>query len=78
MYPTDIVSVSDLRTKTKSIFGRLKSPKCIVVNNKPVAILMNINQYQDYLKTQEERKTVVDFWDVWIDPKKLLEVHENL
>ena len=78
MYPSDIVSVSDLRTKTKSIFGRLKSPKCIVINNKPAAILMNIGQYQDYLKQQEERHTVVDFWNEWIDPRKLLEVHENL
>jgi len=78
MYPSDIVSVSDLRTKTKSIFGRLKNPKCIVINNRPVGILMNIQQYQDYLKQQEERNTVVDFGEEWIDPRKLLAVHQSM
>ncbi|MDP4008496.1 MAG: type II toxin-antitoxin system Phd/YefM family antitoxin [Candidatus Peregrinibacteria bacterium] len=42
------VSVTDLRTNTKDCLdGLRKSPKYIFINNKPVAVLMDIQEYED-------------------------------
>ena len=42
------VSVTDLRTNTKNCLDSLqKSPKYIFINNKPVAVLIDIQQYED-------------------------------
>ena len=42
------VSVTDLRTNTKDCLdGLQKSPKYIFINNKPVAVLIDVQQYED-------------------------------
>lgn len=78
MQPSDIVSVSDLRTQTNAIFKRLKHPKCIVANNKPQAILMSLKDYNRLSEYLENRETVVDFGKEWVSPKDLLSVHKKI
>ncbi|MBT6069302.1 type II toxin-antitoxin system Phd/YefM family antitoxin [Candidatus Peregrinibacteria bacterium] len=42
------VSVTDLRTNTKDCLdGLQRNPKYIFINNKPVAVLIDIQQYED-------------------------------
>jgi PHD/YefM family antitoxin component YafN of YafNO toxin-antitoxin module len=60
MHPTDIVSVSELRSKTAQVFKKLDRPQCILINNKPEAMLISIEYYDQIIKTQQW-KTVVDF-----------------
>ncbi len=75
MYPTDIISVSDLRTKTQQIFGNLGRAKCIVAHNKPQAVLLSIKEYEQLIQKKEQRKTVVDFWEDGVNVKELLACH---
>ena len=77
MYPSDIVSVSLLRTKTNTIFKDLHTPKCIVANNKPQAMIISLEDYGKLAEYFEPRKTVVDFGKKWIDAKKLLAIHKK-
>ncbi len=48
------ISVTDLRTKTKQCLqGLEKKPKYIFVNNKPVAVLIDIEAYDNcFFKTE--------------------------
>jgi PHD/YefM family antitoxin component YafN of YafNO toxin-antitoxin module len=42
------VSVTDLRTKTKKCLENIeKEPKYIFVNNKPIAVIINIDDYEN-------------------------------
>jgi hypothetical protein len=43
------VSVTDLRTKTKQCLDDLDTePKYIFTNNRPIAVLVDVNQYEEY------------------------------
>ena len=48
------ISVTDLRTKTKQcVEDSGKKPQYIFVNNKPVAVLVNIDEYEaNFLKPE--------------------------
>jgi PHD/YefM family antitoxin component YafN of YafNO toxin-antitoxin module len=49
MLKDQCVSVTDLRTKTKQCLKEAeKEPKYIFINNKPVAVIININIYEEY------------------------------
>jgi len=53
MIKDQCVSVTDLRTKTKECLSGIdKAPKYIFVNNKPVAVLVNIDAYESMTKPQ--------------------------
>mgnify|MGYP001607536196 CR=1 FL=1 len=42
------VSVTDLRTKTKNCLANLsKHPKYVFINNRPVAVILDIQEYED-------------------------------
>ena len=46
MLQEQCISVTDLRTKTKKCLENLKKePKYIFLNNKPIAVLIDISQY---------------------------------
>jgi hypothetical protein len=77
MHPSDIIPVSTLRTSTNTIFKDLQHPKCIIVNNKPQAMLISIKDYDRLAEYFEDRQTVVDFGKKGIDPKKLLAAHKK-
>lgn len=48
MFKDQCISVTDLRTKTKECMeGLHKEPKYIFINNKPVAVLIGIVEYED-------------------------------
>ncbi len=48
MIKDQCISVTDLRTKTKQcVEGLENSPKYIFVNNKPVAVLIDIEEYEE-------------------------------
>lgn len=48
MRKNQCISVTDLRTKTKKCLERLPSnPRYVFVNNKPVAVLMDIDDYEE-------------------------------
>lgn len=47
MIKDQCLSITDLRTKTKQCLKEAeKNPKYIFVNNKPVAVIMNIDEYE--------------------------------
>lgn len=55
------VSVTDLRTNTKDCLSDLdKNPKYIFINNKPVAVLIDIQQYEDMFYETDLKELGVD------------------
>jgi hypothetical protein len=54
MFQDQCISVTDLRTKTKECLEHLeKEPKYIFINNRPIAVLLDINVYEGvFLKPQ--------------------------
>lgn len=64
MIKDQCISVTDLRTKTKTCLeGIDKEPKYIFINNKPIAVLINIVDYEkNFLKPEliELEKNEVD------------------
>jgi PHD/YefM family antitoxin component YafN of YafNO toxin-antitoxin module len=46
MIKNKCISVTDLRLNTKECLANLKSPKYIFVNNKPIAVIMDIDFYE--------------------------------
>lgn len=47
MLKDQCISVTDLRTKTKECLEDLgKEPKYIFINNRPIAVLLDISQYE--------------------------------
>ena len=47
MLADQVVSVTDLRTKTKQSLGGLEyGPKFVFVNNSPVAVLISLEEYE--------------------------------
>lgn len=54
MIKDQCISVTDLRTKTKQCLDGLgKEPKYIFINNKPIAVLLDIVEYEEtFLKPQ--------------------------
>jgi len=49
MLKNQCISVTDLRTKTKEcVEGLEKAPKYIFVNNKPIAVLVDIEEYEHH------------------------------
>lgn len=48
MLKDQVISVTDLRMKTKECLDNIdKEPKFVFVNNRPVAVLMDINAYEE-------------------------------
>ena len=54
MFKNQCISVTELRTKTKECLADLtKEPKFVFVNNRPVAVLVDIDQYEaKFLKAE--------------------------
>lgn len=51
MLKKQCISVTTLRTKTKECLEDLaKDPKFIFVNNEPVAVLLDIQEYEEYFQ----------------------------
>lgn len=49
MFKDQCISVTDLRTRTKEcVEGLEKAPKYIFVNNKPIAVLVDIEEYEHH------------------------------
>lgn len=47
MFKQQVVSVTDLRTKTKEALHDLKKgPKFVFSNNSPVAVLLDVDEYE--------------------------------
>lgn len=47
MIKDQCISVTDLRTKTKQCLKEIeKEPKYIFINNKPIAVIINIDDYE--------------------------------
>lgn len=48
MFKDQCISVTDLRTKTKECLEDLnKEPKYIFINNHPIAVLVDVNVYEE-------------------------------
>jgi len=62
MLKDQCISVTDLRNKTKQCLDELgKEPKYIFINNKPVAVLMHIVEYENnFTKLIELQQNEVD------------------
>lgn len=71
MIKEQCISVTDLKRDTKNILASLKEngPKVIFVNNRPIAVLTNIDDSD--LSIQEDFDFY--FWEEWIDPKIILD-----
>lgn len=51
MLKQQVVSVTDLRTKTKaSLTGLKNGPKFVFSNNSPVAVLMDVDEYESLIR----------------------------
>lgn len=51
MIKDQCISVTDLRTNTKQCLQETrKGPKYVFVNNKPVAVILNIDEYESNFK----------------------------
>ncbi|MFA6435609.1 MAG: hypothetical protein WCW30_00510 [Candidatus Gracilibacteria bacterium] len=51
MLSQQVVSVTDLRKKTKECFENLEqTPKFIFINNKIVAVLLAVNEYESLIR----------------------------
>lgn len=49
MLKDQCISITELRTKTKECLEDLeKNPKYVFVNNKPVAVIITIEEYDNY------------------------------
>jgi len=72
MLAEQCISVTDLKRDTKNILSSLKwnGPKVIFVNNRPVAVLTDIDDTD--LTIQKEDFSFY-FWEEWIDPKEILD-----
>ena len=54
MFKDQCISVTELRTKTKECLGDLgKEPKYIFINNHPIAVLLDINEYEEHFLRPE-------------------------
>mgnify|MGYP001561351889 CR=1 FL=1 len=54
MLKSQCISVTELRTNTKACLEDLeKEPKYIFINNHPVAVLLNIDEYEEYFVRPE-------------------------
>ena len=71
MLSNQCISITDLRTKTKECLEDLwKQEKYVFVNNKPVAVLMDVAMFEKW-------DTVVDFGEEGVDAAKLLMAHKK-
>ncbi|PIR55260.1 hypothetical protein COU74_02560 [Candidatus Peregrinibacteria bacterium CG10_big_fil_rev_8_21_14_0_10_36_19] len=53
MIKDQCISVTDLRTKTKECLAGIdKAPKYIFINNKPTAVLLDIDTYEEMTRPQ--------------------------
>lgn len=49
MFQDQCISVTALRTKTKACLEDLeKDPKYIFINNRPIAVLLDIHEYEEH------------------------------
>jgi len=54
MFKDQCISVTELRTKTKECLEDLnKEPKYIFINNHPIAVLLDINEYEEHFLKPE-------------------------
>lgn len=54
MLKDQCISVTDLRMKTKECLEHLDDkPKYVFVNNRPVAVILDINEYEEYFAKPE-------------------------
>lgn len=54
MFKDQCISVTELRTKTKACLEDLdKEPKYIFINNHPIAVLLDINEYEEHFLKPE-------------------------
>lgn len=54
MFQDQCISVTELRTNTKDCLENLeKEPKYIFINNRPIAVLLDINAYEAHFMKPE-------------------------
>ena len=54
MFQDQWISVTELRTNTKDCLENLaKEPKYIFINNRPIAVLLDINIYEEHFMKPE-------------------------
>lgn len=54
MLQDQCISVTDLRTKTKECLEGLDDqPKYIFINNRPIAVILNIHEYEEHFMKPE-------------------------
>jgi len=61
MISNQCISITKLRTKTKECLDNLdENEKFIFVNNKPVAVLINIKDYEEIKKKSETLPEIIE------------------
>ena len=71
-YVPNIISTSDLQRKSGKVIDQVKEstyPYIVVRNNKPQAVIIGIDQYEELKKKQEE-------WE-WMDTLKAIKSAEK-
>jgi len=75
MFSDQCVSITDLKRNASGLIKWLKNDgnKIIFVNNKPVAVLVDINNFD----IQVEEPFHFNFWEEGVDPKDILAYFEK-
>jgi len=77
MIKDQCISVTDLRTKTKNCLSGLeKKPKYIFVNNKPVAVLLDVDEFESL--NFKPQLIELNESEVSVELKKKAEAAKNL
>jgi len=58
MITQQVISVTDLRTKTAQILDSLRGMKYIFVNNKPKSVIMDIKYYEAFQKEMKQNALI--------------------
>lgn len=56
MFQNQCISVTDLRTNTKQCLKELEQPKYIFMNNRPIAVLVDIKQFEEEFSSTRLKK----------------------
>jgi hypothetical protein len=75
MITEQCISVTELKRDTKAVLASLKDwgPKVIFLNNKPIAVLTDIDDSNLSIKEDFE----FNFGKEWIDPKVILDYFDK-
>lgn len=70
MLSDQCISITDLRTKTKECLDNLQdAEKYIFINNKPIAVIVNLKQFEEIKRKAENLSELVELEKDEVSPE---------